>query len=246
MLSVYWQVPRQQAEPDSCTAVEEENCACGTLGVASKKPILSPKDKNRGKKRVTRRVCGGMQDALRTFRKVSLQLEHSGPSLRSWELFTSHTQTLCEGGPAAPLRDAPLQLRAAMARCRLVEEGPTNLLRKGALCHTAVFPKKTNNKKKNENMSSSWCGRKGSAESRCICVRLTDPPSAVPLEARVVTHTCQLCPRSIFFMEVRGIPIMTRLSTLPRSLHTCAVCYRLFSNTFLYEEREILCEWHDN
>lgn len=52
MLSVYWQVPRQQAEPDSRTAVEEENCACGTLGVASKKPILSPrKTKTEGKKR---------------------------------------------------------------------------------------------------------------------------------------------------------------------------------------------------
>ena len=160
MLSVYWQVPRQQAEPDSRTAVEEENCACGTLGVASEKneSRRPRKTKTEGEKRVTRRVRGGMQDALRTFRKVSLQLEHSGPShpllrtVHSTHTHTqTHTQTLCEGGPAAPLRDAPLQLRAAMARCRLVEEGPKkSAQRRGLFVTQRSFKKKKKREKKKE------------------------------------------------------------------------------------------------
>ena len=211
-------------------------------GRLEKTDPVAPKDKNRGKKASQDGVCGGMQDALRTFRKVSLQLEHSGPSLRSWELFTSHTQTLCEGGPAAPLRDAPLQLRAAMARCRQVEEGPTNLLREGALSQSVVFPKKQKKKKKRTKICLLvGAGRKGSAESRCICVRLTDPPSTVPLEARVVTHTCQLCPRSIFFFFFYGgerdpnnDPV---IYSPPVTAHMCSMLSAIFQHISIWRER---------
>lgn len=44
-----------------------------------------------------------------------------------------------------------------------------------------------------------------------------DPPPTVPLEARVVTHTCQLCPRSSLW-HWEGSERLIRVSTFPLAL----------------------------
>lgn len=118
------------------------------------------------------------------------------------------TEVLCEGAKAAPRH--PVQLRTAMAQGLLLKN--VQMCSKGSLLNSVHL------KKKNLPVCAGWKSSAGAVYLRVS----DDPPSSVPLEARVVTHTCQLCPRSIF-IEVRGIGTMTRLSTFPVVIKTHAI-----------------------
>ena len=182
-----------------------------------------------------------MQDALRTFRKVSLQLEHSGPShplLRT--VHSTHTHTRKHTHRHFVKVDQPLRSATLLSSCarRWRDAGSLkrvqkNLLRDGgSLSHSGLSKKKRKGKKKRKKICVLvGAGRKGSAESRCICVRLTDPPSTVPLEARVVTHTCQLCPRSIFFYGGERDPSNDPVIYFPPvTAHTCSMSSAMFQH----------------
>lgn len=87
MLSVYWQVPRQQPSRTPAPLWKERSCACGTLGRLGQ--FCRPKHREIVARSVPRHV-----NALRRFEKCSLQMNHSSPR-RSCQQFVQHRDTLC-------------------------------------------------------------------------------------------------------------------------------------------------------
>lgn len=80
MLSVYWQVPRQQPSRTHAPLWKKRNCACGTLG--RREHFCRPKDREI----VTRPVPRNL-NALRRCEKRWLQFNHSSPSFQSCQQF---------------------------------------------------------------------------------------------------------------------------------------------------------------
>lgn len=213
MLSVYWQVPRQQ--PSQTPAPPwKRRTAPAELWVASNNCVV-PKHRN-----ALHDECRGVWALCRHSKNACCSLITPVPR-SSDENSSCNTERLCAGAKGAL---SLLPVAHGDGTSLAVEKRP-NVFKK-TLCYTTFIWK---------NIFELVLD--GKVVQGAVHLRASDdPPSTVPLEARVVTHSCQLCPRSIF-MEVRGFRVMTRFSTFPVVVSTyitlsihCFTCmiYRCF------------------